>query len=756
MSSKLRNVLTVLLCFILCAVLGPAAIAESSDIPSVTVLFDCIDESALPGLHVMDETGNECAPIMEGGTDSALYGHYLLNPGEYLYHFHDENGQYEDFDGAFSVDEAIRLIIPIDLTPVVEIKSFSFTYIDPVYEGIITEADIPEVSVEQAEAAEEALRELVTVEANSYKRFNAQRYWKNNIYFDTDEEAALFLRSQVAAFQDTATLCLCSDYELNTYSLSEKLSLIWSLAIAHTRNPTEGDYLRYEYGGFKVTSFSYLGNKDGLYYYQIPFSFLHFTNAQQEAELTPVVDSILAELDLDNKDASQKIHAIYDYLCTNVSYGGTGDIKRTAYSALINHLAYCQGYAAAFYRLCLSAGIDTRIITSSAMTHAWNIAALDGSYYELDSTWDHDHRSNYLYYLKGSDYWLTNHKLNGVSTIGDQYNNVDFADSYPLPRNNYDGVPVSDDILSIPVNSTPASLKDAVIDLESYLKMLAMHMPNGADDIDSFRVSIVYSPVSGDTNASKSTFDVAVSVAAYKDGKKVKETYAAQSHLSPDYAFSFTLPVPDSWAGRKLAYTRTGGGFADDTGILTASSDSIVAFASTPRLGRFTLRPFYTVSFDTGGGSAVRQQSILYGNKAAKPSNPEKDGFWFTGWYADSGFKTLFDFDTAVTADTTIYARWAVPDFVLPSALSQIGEEAFSGGAFSFAVLPENAVAVGPMAFAECAELAFIYIPASVVDIDSTAFGDLKGITVLGASSATPSTAETFASSHGYAFVPIR
>ena len=97
-----------------------------------------------------------------------------------------------------------------------------------------------------------------------------------------------------------------------------------------------------------------------------------------------------------------------------------------------------------------------------------------------------------------------------------------------------------------------------------------------------------------------------------------------------------------------------------------------------------------------------------------------------------------------------------MPDFVLPSALAQIGEEAFSGGAFSFAVLPENAVAVGPMAFAECAELAFIYIPASVVDIDSTAFGDLKGITVLGASSATPSTAETFASSHGYAFVPIR
>ena len=175
MSSKLRNVLTLFLCFILCTLLCPAAFAEDSDVQPVTVLFDCIDESALPGLHVIDEAGNECAPITEDGTDFALYGHYLLTPGEYLYRFHDEDGRYEDFDGAFTVDEAIRLIIPIDLTPVIKIESFSFTYIDPVYEGIISEADIPDVSVEQAAAAEEALLELVTVETNSNKRFNAQR-----------------------------------------------------------------------------------------------------------------------------------------------------------------------------------------------------------------------------------------------------------------------------------------------------------------------------------------------------------------------------------------------------------------------------------------------------------------------------------------------------------------------------------------------------------------------------------------------------
>ena len=755
MSGKLSRALIILLCFIFFAALSPIAFAEDEAAP-VKVIFSCEDESALPSLHVFDQDGVEYAPMTDADSGEVQYGSFLLMPGEYSYSFHDEAGRYEDFSYFFTVGQAIKYIIPFDLTPVIQIESFSFTYIDPMYEGIITEADIPEISAEQIAAAEEALRELATVETNSQRRFRAQRYWQNNTYYDTIDDAALFLRSQIASFQDTATLGICSNYELSIYSLSEKLSLIWSAAIAHTGNPTEGDYLRYEYGGYNVTSFTYTGNEDGLYYYQIPFSFLHYTNVEQEAQLNPVVDGILAELDLNDKSDYQKILAIYDYLCAHVSYGGSGYLKYTAYSALINNTAYCQGYSTAFYRLCLSAGVDTRIVTSSAMVHAWNIAALDGNYYELDSTWDHDHRSNYLYFLKGSDYWLVSHKLNGVSTIGDQYNNVDFANSYPLRRNNYDGVPVSDDVLSIPVNSTPASLKNAVIDLESYLKMLAMQMPNGADDIDSFLVSIVYSPVSSDTNASKSTFDVAVSVAAYRNNTVVKRTSVAQSRLSPDYGFSFTLPVPDSWAGKEISYTRTGGGFSDDTGILTASDENAVSFSSIAHLGRFTLQLVkYTVSFDTDGGSTVTEQSVINGDKAAIPVSPTKDGYWFTGWYADSGFTTLFDFDTAISADTTVYARWAVPDFVLPSALSVIGEEAFRDGAFSFAVLPENAVTVGPLAFADCDDLMFIYIPASVEDIDSTAFGSLTGLTILGTPSITPSTAESFAATHGYAFVPI-
>ena len=752
MSRRVSRALTVLLCFLLFAVLSPAAFADDEASP-VKVIFSCQDESALPGLRVFDQAGIEYTPMADANSGEIQYGSFLLSPGEYSYAFHDEGGRYEGFSDHITVSPAIKYIIPISPTPVIHTESFSFTYIDPIYEGIITEADIPAVSAEQIAAAEQALRELVTFEADSQRKFFAQHYWKQNTYYDTVEEAGLFLRSQVADFQDTATLCLCSDYALSSYSLSQKLPLIWSAAIAHTGTSTEGDYLRYEYGGFKVESYSYTGTKDGLYYYQIPFTFYHFTTAEQEDQLTPVVNNILAQLDLNGKSDYQKISAIYDYLCANVTYGGSGNLKFTAYSALINNTAYCQGYSTAFYRLCLSAGVNTRIITSSGMGHAWNIAALDGAYYELDSTWDAGYApSTYRYFLKGSDYWLVNHKNSGGSTIGDQYKGVDFADSYSLARNNYGNVPLFDDVSAIPVESSPSALKDAVINLEDFLKMQAMHMPNGAHDIDRFVVSVVPKAVSS-TNNNIRIFDVSVSITAYQGNKALMETLVDQTRLSPDCTFSFTLPVPESWPEKLMHYTRTGNGFADDTGYLPVTNENLVSFDSIARLGRFTLQPVkYTVSFDTDGGSAVLPQYFLSSGNVLPPATPTKDGYWFTGWYTDNSFETLFDFNAAITADTTLFARWAVPDFVLPAALTAIEEEAFRGGAFSFVQLPEQTVSVGSYAFADCAHLAFIYIPENTTAIDPDAFHGITALTILGF---VLSPAEAYADTYGFAFVPL-
>lgn len=71
-----------------------------------------------------------------------------------------------------------------------------------------------------------------------------------------------------------------------------------------------------------------------------------------------------------------------------------------------------------------------------------------------------------------------------------------------------------------------------------------------------------------------------------------------------------------------------------------------------------SLAVYYTVSFDTDGGTAIADQSVRSGNKATKPADPTKSGYVFDDWYKEDTFTTVFDFDDAITADTTIYAKF--------------------------------------------------------------------------------------------------
>ena len=79
---------------------------------------------------------------------------------------------------------------------------------------------------------------------------------------------------------------------------------------------------------------------------------------------------------------------------------------------------------------------------------------------------------------------------------------------------------------------------------------------------------------------------------------------------------------------------------------------------------------YYTVSFNSNGGTEVKSQKIESGKKATKPANPTKQAiatetYAFENWYTstDNGTTlsdTAFDFNTAITKDITLYAKWAV------------------------------------------------------------------------------------------------
>lgn len=67
----------------------------------------------------------------------------------------------------------------------------------------------------------------------------------------------------------------------------------------------------------------------------------------------------------------------------------------------------------------------------------------------------------------------------------------------------------------------------------------------------------------------------------------------------------------------------------------------------------------HVVSFDSGAGSEVESQTVADGAKATRPADPTNEGFTFVGWYKDAGLSEEFDFDTPVTSDITLHAKWS-------------------------------------------------------------------------------------------------
>lgn len=70
-----------------------------------------------------------------------------------------------------------------------------------------------------------------------------------------------------------------------------------------------------------------------------------------------------------------------------------------------------------------------------------------------------------------------------------------------------------------------------------------------------------------------------------------------------------------------------------------------------------------SVSFNSNGGTSVAKKTIESGAKLAQPANPTKKGYTFGGWYTDTALTKKHNFNTAVTKNTTLYAKWNVKNF---------------------------------------------------------------------------------------------
>ena len=82
------------------------------------------------------------------------------------------------------------------------------------------------------------------------------------------------------------------------------------------------------------------------------------------------------------------------------------------------------------------------------------------------------------------------------------------------------------------------------------------------------------------------------------------------------------------------------------------------AFSKDETLYALWSAQYFTVSFETDGGSEVPAQSVAYGKTAYEPDDPYKNGSSFEGWYSDPQLTQPFSFTTPITKDTVLYAKW--------------------------------------------------------------------------------------------------
>ena len=139
---------------------------------------------------------------------------------------------------------------------------------------------------------------------------------------------------------------------------------------------------------------------------------------------------------------------------------------------------------------------------------------------------------------------------------------------------------------------------------------------------------------------------------AYNDGKT-------------NYGYTFRVVANDGYqldySNLKIFYNE-----GEVTSTVEVSKGYSWGAYVTVDLGKANGTPVvYTITFNSNDGTSVASQNVNAGEKLTEPSTPTKEGFTFDGWYEDSTFSKKFDFNTPITDNMTLYAKWIENKYTL-------------------------------------------------------------------------------------------
>ncbi len=132
-----------------------------------------------------------------------------------------------------------------------------------------------------------------------------------------------------------------------------------------------------------------------------------FTKEQMSAEtekINAAADELLKGITPSMPEFEREM-LLHDRLAKSITYDLNEKYAHTAYGALVNGRAVCDGYTQAFQYLLQRVGIQSFMVTGAGNggNHAWNIVRIDGRYYNVDLTWDDQESDTFHAYFNLTD-----------------------------------------------------------------------------------------------------------------------------------------------------------------------------------------------------------------------------------------------------------------------------------------------------------------------------------------------------------------
>lgn len=146
------------------------------------------------------------------------------------------------------------------------------------------------------------------------------------------------------------------------------------------------------------------------YYVSIVYSYDIDELKAMKAETITLVEDAVAEINAFGKSEYEIVYAVNEYLCDTVYYPPNEPyepVTHTAYGALKNGCAVCEGYACAAKLILGSYGVECDIEVGECLKgggHAWNLVKVDGDWYQLDVTWNDGSYDRDDYFLVTDDF----------------------------------------------------------------------------------------------------------------------------------------------------------------------------------------------------------------------------------------------------------------------------------------------------------------------------------------------------------------